>query len=419
MPPETLRPAVIERATCRVCHGSDLEPILSLGETPLANAFLRSPDEFADERRFPLELYWCRQCTLLQLIHVVDPEVMFRHYLYVTGTSTTIAAHNQRYADTLVTLLRWQPGDLAVEIASNDGSLLGCFRDRGIDVLGIEPARNLATRARAAGIDTVNEFFTPAVAEEIRAARGPARAVMANNVLAHVDEPVDFLRGCRTLLSDDGLVTIEVPHLAELIDRLEYDTVYHEHLSYFSLTSLLHLCERADLAAVRVDRVAVHGGSLRLYLSRSAPEHGASVRALAAEERRAGLADLARYQQFAAAVRQSRDELVGMLGRLVGAGKRLAGYGAPAKGNTLLNYCGIDTRLLPYTVDRNPLKVGLFTPGMHIPVRDVAALEDGLDDPDYVLILAWNFAEEIMRQQHAYSRRGGRFIVPVPAPQMV
>lgn len=413
------RPDLVLRTTCRVCGARDLEQILSLGPSPLANAFLRSSDEFADERRYPLDLYFCSQCSLLQLLHVVDPDILFRHYLYVTGTSTTMAEHNLAYATTVADLLHLSPTDLVVEVASNDGSLLKRFQHHGVRTLGIEPAGNLAALASATGIETLNEFFTHTVAVTVRAERGAARVVAANNVLAHVDDPIDFLAGCRELLTDDGLVTIEVPYVGALLDRLEYDTVYHEHLSYFSVRSLLTLCERVGLSVVRIDRVPVHGGSLRLYLSRSAAAHGPEVRALEAEERQAGVTDVARYRRFAHDVEAGRAELVGLLKRLLGEGKRVAGYGAPAKGNTLLNYCGIDTQLLPYTVDKNPLKVGLFTPGTHIPVRDVAALSNGAGGPDYVLILAWNFADEIMHQLRAHRDRGGRFILPVPRPQVV
>lgn len=420
---------VVRRTTCRVCDATDLEPILSLGPTPLANAFLRSPDEFAAEQSYPLDLYFCHRCSLVQLLDVVSPDVLFRHYLYVTGTSTTMKAHNVAYAQTLVEWLGLGPDDLVTEVASNDGSLLHCFASHGVRTLGIEPARNLAAEAAGTGIETVGEFFTGALARQLRADRGPARAVVANNVLAHVDDPRDVLRGCRTLLADDGLVAIEVPYVGELVDRVEYDTVYHEHLSYFSIASLLRLAEAVDLSVVRIDRLPVHGGSLRLYLAsasasapasaRSKPGHAPEVRALEANERRAGLTDAARYRQFAADVEESRDALVGLLERLAADGQQVAAYGAPAKGNTLLNFCRIDTRLLQYAVDKNPRKVGLYTPGAHIPVRDVAALSDGGRHPDYVLILAWNLAEEIMQQQQPYRDRGGRFIIPVPRARVV
>jgi hypothetical protein len=401
-----------------VCESNALELILELGPTPLANSFLRSTNEIAAERQFPLDLVFCTDCSLLQLRDVVNPELMFRHYLYVTGTSSTMARHNAAYADTLAGLLGLGLQDLVIDVASNDGSLLASFREIGAKVLGIEPARNLTSVARDRGIDTVNEFLSVEVARAITDARGPARLVTANNGLAHVDDAQSFLAACRVLVADDGLVCIEVPYLRELLHRVEYDTVYHEHLSYFSITALLRLCERARFGVVRIDHVDVHGGSLRLYLSRSAEHHAPAVQAMAREERAAGLTTVDAYRRFADQARQHRDTLVGLLERLHAEGKRLAGYGAPAKGNTLLNYCRIDTRLLPYTVDKNPLKVGLLTPGMHIPVKDVATLLDS-SPPDYVLILPWNVAAEVIEQQHIYRDRGGRFIIPIPQPTII
>lgn len=412
-------PEVVHRTTCRVCGGTTLEPILTLGPSPLANSLLKSAEEFADERQFPLDLYFCTGCSLLQLLDVVRPDILFRHYLYVTGTSTTIAAHNQRYAATVTELLGLRPTDLVVEIASNDGSLLRCFQTHGVRTLGVEPATNVAAMATASGVETVNEFFSLAVARALRASRPAARVVAGNNVLAHVDDPADFLAGCRELLSDDGLITIEVPYVGELLDRLEYDTVYHEHLSYFSIASMLHLCNRVGLRAVRIDHLPVHGGTYRFYLSRSAATHAPDVLAQAEAEARAGVTSLERHQRFGRDVEAGRSALVELLKDLKAQGRTVVGYGAPAKGNTLLNYCGIDVSLLPYTVDKNPLKVGLITPGMHIPIRDVSWLAESPEPPDYILILAWNFADEIMTQQAWHRERGGRFILPVPRPQVV
>jgi hypothetical protein len=411
---------VRRRTSCRICGGRDLTFVLSLGPSPLANAFLAAPAEFAGERRYPLDLYYCERCTLLQLVDVVDPEILFRHYIYVTGTSDTMQAHNVANAAAIVARLDLQPADLVVEAASNDGSLLRCFARAGVRTLGIEPATNLAAVARSVGVETVNAFFNIDTAREVRASHGPARVVIGNNVLAHVDDPVEFLGACRELVDPTGLVSIEVPYVRDLLDRLEYDTIYHEHLSYFSITSLLHASASAGLAVVGVERLPVHGGSLRLSLRRDAEGHAVEVLAMEAEERAAGIADVGRYRRFAVAVQANRAALVGLLDGLRADGKRLAGYGAPAKGNTLLNYCGIDTRLLPYTVDKNPLKVGLYTPGAHVPVRPVSALTESIDEmPDYVLVLAWNFADEIVRQQQVYRDRGGLFIRPIPEPQVM
>lgn len=408
-----------QRTTCRACAGTGLHRFLELGPQPLANSFLRNQAEFTAEAKYPLDVYYCADCSLVQLLDVIDPAVLFRNYIYVTGTSETIAAHNVAYARSVVEVLGLQPHDLVVEIASNDGSLLKRFRDAGVRTLGVEPASNIAAIAREDGIDTVDWFFTAEAAVKLRAQYGPARAIIGNNVLAHVDDTRDFLRGCRTLLADDGLVVIEVPYLLEFIDRLEYDTVYHEHLCYFAITPLLRLAEAAGLSIVRVDRVPVHGGSIRIYAGpvERHRNHGAAVLTMAARERAAGLTSLARYERFAVDVARNREAIRALLQSLKTQGKSLAAYGAPAKGNTLLNYCQLTTEWLPYTVDRSPHKIGMFTPGMHLPVLPTEALQ--ANRPDLTLILAWNFAEEIMRQQRAYSDQGGRFILPLPTPRVV
>ena len=408
-----------KRTTCRACGGQRLRRFLSLGPQPLANSFLRSRDEFAGELRHPLDVYFCEGCSLVQILDVIDPEVLFRHYLYVTGTSETIAAHNREYARAVVETLALGSGDLVVEIASNDGSLLKCFQPYGVKTLGVEPATNITEIAVASGVETVNKFFDSVTAEEVRQSYGPARVVIGNNVLAHVDDTLDFLRGCANLLAEDGLVIIEVPYLRDLLDLAAYDTVYHEHHCYFSATSLKRLCEAAGLLAVRIDRLPVHGGTLRMYAGlRNRHEHRADeIEAMIEEERRAGMSDFARYEKLAAGVVANRRDILRLLEGLKREGKTVAGYGAPAKGNTLLNYCGITTDLLPYTVDKSHLKIGLYTPGTHIPVLPASTLIER--QPDYSLILAWNFAEEIMRQQREYRERGGRFIIPIPIPKVV
>jgi len=407
------------RDTCRACGGNQMRRFLSLGPTPLANSFPRSPDEFKNESFFPLDVYFCDTCCLVQILDVVDPKVLFRNYIYMTGTSDTIAAHNVEYARTIVDLLKLETNDLVIEVASNDGSLLKCFKQYGVRGLGIEPATNIAKMASASGIETINEFFNASTAQQVRASYGPTKIVIGNNVLAHVDETRDFLQGCKELVEENGLIVIEVPYLRNLLDRLEYDTIYHEHLCYFSVNSLMRLCDAVGLSIVRLNHVPVHGGSLRMYagLQEKYRSHSIEVLIWAEEEKRAGLNDFASYERFAKDVEKNRQAILSLLETLKREGGTMAGYGAPAKGNTLLNYCGIDTHLIPYTVDKNPLKVGLYTPGKHIPVLPVSTLLER--QPDYVFILAWNFAEEIMRQQQEYCNRGGKFIMPIPEPKVV
>ncbi len=408
-----------KRTTCRACGGDRLRLFLELGEVPLANSFLRSSDEFAGEQKYPLDVYFCSDCSLVQILDVIDPEALFRHYLYVTGTSETIALHNREYARQVVEMLGLGGDDLVVEIASNDGSLLTCFQPYGVRTLGIEPATNIAEIATSRGVETVNKFFNPATAGEVRSLYGPARAIIGNNVLAHVDDTQAFLRGCATLLADDGLIMIEAPYLGDLIDRLAYDTVYHEHHCYFSATSLKRLCDATGLVITRIDHLPVHGGTLRMYAGHASQHegHGRETLEMVERERAAGLTDFATFEKLARDVAENRRQIVSLLRELKEQGRTVAGYGAPAKGNTLLCYCGITTDLLPYTVDKSPLKIGLLTPGSHIPVLPAETLLER--QPDYVLILAWNFAEEIMRQQSEYRNRGGRFIIPIPTPQVV
>jgi SAM-dependent methyltransferase len=355
----------------------------------------------------------------VQLLDVIDPEALFRNYIYVTGTSSTMARHNVGYAQAIVDAVGATADDLVVEVASNDGSLLARVKEHGPRVLGVEPARNIAEMARAAGVETVSEFFDLPTARALREKYGAAKAVVANNVLAHVDDTQDFMRGFAALLADDGLAIVEAPYLADFVERLEYDTVYHEHLCYFSVTALMRLCDAAGLSIVRMDRVPVHGGSLRMFAApvAHAGGHAAAVLAMADEERQAGLTSLARFESWAAAVRRNREAILELLGSLRASGHTIAAYGAPAKGNTLLNYCGIGRDLLDFTVDRSPLKVGLFTPGAHLPVLPVGTLLER--QPDYVLILAWNFADEIVDQQSEYRKRGGRFILPIPEPRII
>ena len=408
-----------KRTTCRICGLEQLHCFLELGPSPLANSFLRSADEFVPECAYPLDVCFCNHCSLVQISDVIDPEVLFRNYVYVSGTSETIEKHFRAFATQVVQRLDMNAKDLVVEVASNDGTLLKAFQSHGVRTLGIEPARNIAQIARQAGVGTLDLFFDKAVANQIRSERGSARAVVGNNVLAHVDDTVGFFSGFKELLANNGLAVVEVPYLGDLLERTEYDTIYHEHLCYFSVTTLLRLCQTVGLSLVRVDHVPVHGGSLRIYagLPEQWGDHAQGVLDWVERERSQGMSDVKRFVRLASDAAANRTALRDLLMSLRREGKTVAGYGAPAKGNTLLNYCGIDTNLLEYTVDKNPLKVGTFTPGMHIPVLPPSTLVER--QPDYVLILAWNFAEEIMRQQATYRDRGGKFVVPVPEPRVI
>ena len=419
------------RATCRVCGDARLRVFLDFGPMPLANAFLRTTQEIAAERAYPLQVCVCEGCSLVQTPDVVDREALFRGGPYLTGISAEMRAHFRAFARRVVERLGLEPGDVVLEIGSNDGTLLEQFREEGVGVLGIEPAREAAAAARKKGIETIDRFFDSAQASELRSARGGFRAVVANNVLAHVERPAEFLAGCRMLVegagggasgTGGGSIVFEVPYLGDLVERLEYDTIYHEHQSYFSATALLRVAQEAGLVIDQVEHVPVHGGSLRVWASaRSVPRsHVGAAGDWAEEERTKGIAGpecFERLSRFAAEVEENRKGLVALLKTLKKGGARLAACGAPAKSTTLLNHARINTSLVEFTVDSNPLKVGSLTPGMHLPVLPSAALEERR--PDYALLLAWNLVDE-MRALHAgWLARGGRFIAPIPRPEVL
>jgi SAM-dependent methyltransferase len=405
------------RPTCRIC-GGDSTPFLDLGQRALANAFFPPEGAVADEARFPLEALFCATCGLVHLGWVVPPELMFRDYLYVSSTSATMRAHFREYAHEVLAGIEVS-APLVVEVASNDGCLLRNYLDRDVRILGVEPARNLARLARGAGVPTVEEFFCAELALRLREEHGPAQAVVANNVLAHVDDVIDFVRGLATLLAPEGVVCLEVPHLATLVTGLAFDTIYHEHLSYFSLRTVGELLARAGLALVDVQRVPVHGGSLRIY-ARHAQHAGSpseAVEEVLAQERALGLDRLETFQAFGAEVGRVRRDLRALLAGLVAEGKRVAGFGASAKGNTLLSSCGIDATLVEWISDRNELKQGLLTPGTHIPV--VAPEVFAERAPDVVLLLAWNFSHEFVAERAEWIQAGGRYVLPLPRPQLL
>jgi hypothetical protein len=404
---------------CRSC-GAAVRSFLDLGSTPLANSFLTEEQLEMDEPRFPLEAGFCERCTLVQLMHTVPPEAIFRDYVYVTSTSSSITAHFHALARAAVERFGLGSGDLVVELGSNDGTLLQGFEPFGVPTLGIEPAANVAAIARERGVDTLNEFFAPEVARRVRAERGPASFMAGCNVVAHIPDVNGTVAGVAALLSDDGVFQLEVPYLPELLERTEFDTIYHEHYFYFSLTALGHVLARHELRMFDVQLFPdVHGGSVRVSVCHVDAPHSetGAVAELLAQEEAAGIGDLATYERFAERVRGIRDRLQAMLASLRDDGSRVAAYGAAAKGNTLLNYCGIGPEAIEYVADKNPLKVGLYTPGTHIPVVPAARLAE--DQPDYTLILAWNMAAEIVAEQDDYRRRGGRFMVPIPDPALI
>lgn len=405
-------------AVCRSCGSTPLHPVLSLGSTPLANSLLTESQLREPEPRYPLDLRLCRTCSLVQITETVPPDVLFRDYLYFSSFSDTMLSHAERLATRLVTERCLDGTSLVAEAASNDGYLLAFYRALGIPVLGIEPARNIATVAEDRGIPTLAEFFDADLARRLVADGRRPDVFHGNNVLAHVADLNGFVEGIATVLADDGEAVIEVPYVKDMIDGCEFDTIYHEHLCYFSLTALDALFARHGLAISHVEQISVHGGSLRIFASRpGVRERSETVVALLRTEANWGVADTAPYDAFARRVTELGTELVGLLDDLKRSGARIAAYGAAAKGSTLLNVFGIGKATLDFVVDRSPIKVGRYMPGVHIPIDPPERLLEEM--PEYLLVLAWNLADEIMIQQDEYRRRGGRFVIPVPTPKVV
>jgi hypothetical protein len=404
----------IPMPACRICGRTPLEPVLSLGDMPAVNSFLAGPAEIATEMRHPLAVAFCAGCAHLQLTHRLDPREVFTDYIYLSGMSDTVVAWGETLAARYTAELDLGPRDLVAELASNDGAILRAFRGRA-RLQGVEPARNVAELARRDGIPTRAEFFDARLGAALRDDLGPARLIIARNVVAHVPEVIDFLAGAAGWLADDGVLHVEVPYVRDMVEALEFDTIYHEHLSYFSVTTLEQLFRAAGLVLWDVERIAMHGGSLVARGRRGATPRPSVVAFLGAE-RAAGYTAVAPYHAFARGTTALRERLRDFLGRLTAGGARLAAYGAAAKGVVLTNYCGLDGDVISFVADRSPYKQGKLMPGTHLPVVPPARVL--ADRPDYLLLLAWNLVDEIAQQLAPYHDAGGRFVVPVPEPRV-
>jgi SAM-dependent methyltransferase len=400
---------------CRSCGGSDLRVFLALGQVPLPDALLRPEELEGPEPRFPLDVAFCAGCSLVQILEEVPPEQLFvDNYLYFSSFSEGLMRHVRELALRMIDERRLGADSLVVELASNDGYLLRNFVERGIPALGIDPAPEQADAAEAVGVPTLREFFDADLARRLVAEGKRADLIIANNVMAHTPTLNSFVEGISILLADDGLATIENTYVKDLIDHCEFDTIYHEHFCYFSCSAVDALMRRHGLTLTAVEHFpTLQGGSLRWHVTRDGPVED-SARDFLAAEREEGVTSFGYYEEFGQRVAGIRTELVAMLRTLKASGSSIAAYGAAAKGSTLVNYAGIGTDLVDFVVDRNVHKHGLHMPGTHLPIRPTEALLE--EQPDYLLLLAWNYKDEIAAQQAEYVARGGRFIVPVPRP---
>ncbi len=407
------------RETCRLCGSRDLLKVLSLAPTPLANAFVGPGELGREQPLYPLDVHFCNACAHLQLLDVVDPAVLYEHYVYVSGTSPVFVRHFKDYAGYVIGTFHLPADGLVVDIGSNDGTLLRPFMESGRRVLGVDPARAIAEKAQASGIPVIVDFFNAQLADRIRVEHGPASVITANNVMAHIDDLQGVMNGVRRLLAHDGVFVFEVSYLGAVVEHTLFDTIYHEHIDFHSVKPLAGFFARNGLELIEALRVDSHGGSLRgvAQLQGGPRKPGASVAAMVANEEAAGLDMPETFRSFAAHIDELRKDLVGLLRKLKSEGKRIAGFGAPAKLTTLAYHLGLDRGMIDFVVDDSPLKQGLYTPGMHIPVVPAQQLYER--KPDYVLILAWNFAQPIMAKHAAFREGGGRFIIPLPRVEVV
>ena len=410
----------VKVSSCRICKSKNLKKILDLGSTPPANSFLKKSELKKKEYFFPLQLYFCNKCKLVQLGHIVSPELLFRKYLYVSSTSPVFIKHFEEYASNVYKKFKLNKNSLIVDIGSHDGILLKPFKKLGTKVLGIDPAVDIAQKATKEGLTTLPYFLNQKVANEISQKYGNADVICANNVFAHVNDLDELTRAAKIILKPNGVFVIEAPYLIDFIEKNLFDLVYHEHLSYLAIKPLDFFFKKHGMKIFDVIRTSSHGGSIRVFVKKIDGKNplNPSVANFIEEETLKGLGEEKTYLDFAKKIEKNKKELLDLLKDIKNRGKTIVGYGAPAKGNTLLNYFNITTKVLDYIIDDSPLKQGLFTPGTHIPVYSSQKMNKG-KIPDYIFILAWNFAQPIMEKLSLFSEQGGKFIVPVPTPKIV
>lgn len=404
---------------CRVCKSQNFTKVITLGPTPLANAFLTKDQINGGELFFPLDVYFCNNCTFLQLGHVVSPETLFGNYVYVSSTSKVFIEHFEKFAESVFGKYKLNSNSLVIDIGSNDGILLKPFKKLGSKVLGIEPAVKIAKVAQEQGVESISEFFSIPLAKKVVKEKGKASVITTTNVFAHIDDLDEVINGLQILLKDDGIFIMEAPYLVDFIEKRYFDLVYHEHLSYWAIKPLITLFKRFDMKVFDVEKVDVHGGSIRVFVAKNKSKHKVqkSVQTFLDREKEMKLSDINTYIDYEKLIQENKISLLKLLGELKIEGKKIAAYGAPAKGNTLLNFFGIGTEIIDYIVDDSPWKQGLYSPGRRIPV--VFSSELYKNSPDYLLILAWNFAKPIMEMHKKFKENGGFFIIPVPKPAII
>ena len=405
--------AIHRRTTCRACDGHDLEMVLSLKPSPIGDAYVTSDDLNVSQASYPLNLYMCKGCGLAQLLDVIDPNILYGQYIYVTSSSSGLSDHFQTYAHSIINRCKLKPGSMVIDLGSNDGTLLKHFQQRGMNVLGVEPAAHIALQATASGVMSIADFFSPDLAKNIVAKHGHAKLITANNVFANIDDLMSWVSGVNVLLDKDGVFVFESYYLADLVQNMVFDFIYHEHLSSFSVRPMQLMFERIGLELVAVERVATKGGSLRYLVQRlSGPlkKDGTVVDMLALEEKM-GLYRKETFTTYADKINVLKDQTKNFLAKAKFDGKKIAGFGASVTGTTLINHFEIG-EYLDYLVDDNLAKQGRFSPGLHLPVLPSSALCERR--PDYVVILAWRFSEAIISKNQAYLDCGGQFLIPVP-----
>lgn len=406
------------RTDCRLCGSTNLSLMIDLGVMPLAGGFLLK-SQVPKEQLWPLRVFYCADCSLVQVLDVIPPEKLFEQYFYLSSVTQTLSSHFVGLANVLCERFSLGPSSLVVDIGSNDGVLLRPLVKRGIRAVGVEPSKNVSSVARKAGLEVVNDYFREETAVTIRATHGPADVINASNVFAHIDNVHDVVLGILRLLKPAGTFVCEVHYVYDLLDLLQYDTIYHEHLCYYSVTALESFFDRYGMEIYAVERIPMHAGAIRIFVRRKAsgnPRPEASVASLIAQEHRTGVKDGRTYARFRENTQRHRQEVADLLASLRERNKSIVGYGAPGRGTIFLNYCRIGPEILDYVVDASPLKQGKLVPGMHVPIYSPSRIMEHL--PDYLLLIAWNYKKEIVSRESTYLARGGKFILPFPRPSI-